>query len=40
MIPLQYREYVKAINDIISQYDILLNVRQFFYPESNLTIPF
>lgn len=31
MIPLQYSEYVKATNDIISQYDILLTVRQIFY---------
>ncbi|MDE1767270.1 MAG: hypothetical protein KGI27_13515 [Thaumarchaeota archaeon] len=31
MIPLQYREYVRATNDIISQYDILLTVRQIFY---------
>lgn len=31
MIPLQYREYVKATNNIISQYNILLTVRQIFY---------
>jgi len=28
---LQYKEYVKATNNIISQYDILLTVRQIFY---------
>ncbi len=28
---MQYKEYVKATNNIISQYDILLTVRQIFY---------
>ncbi len=31
MIPLQYSQYVRATNDIISQYSILLTVRQIFY---------
>ncbi len=31
MIPLQYREYVRATNNIMSQYNMLLTVRQIFY---------